>query len=149
MQVGAGCIFLDQLGRVLLVKPAYKDPWEIPGGAVEAEESPLAACVREIREELGIDWKPGRLLCLDYRPPVDGVRGDALRIIFFGGVLFDEDSSRFALNPDELLEWRFVEPAELDSYVTPVMARRIRACISSTGPSYLEEGYDPDVADYN
>jgi 8-oxo-dGTP pyrophosphatase MutT (NUDIX family) len=131
---------------VLLVKPAYKDPWEIPGGAVEADESPLAACIREIREELGIEWKPGRLLCLDYRRPVDGVRGDALRIVFFGGVLSDEDTSRFVLNQEELLEWRFVEPAELDSYVTSVMARRIRASISSTGPSYLEEGSDPGAA---
>jgi 8-oxo-dGTP diphosphatase len=147
LQVGAGCIFLDRSDRVLLVKPAYKDPWEIPGGAIEADESPLAACTREIREELGIEWRPGRLLCIDYRRPVDGLRGGALRIVFFGGVLSDEDTFRFVLNPEELLEWKFVDPAELDSYVTSVMARRIRASISSTGLSYLEEGSDPGVAD--
>ncbi len=53
--VGAGCLFCDDLGRVLLVKPVYKDPWEIPGGGVEADESHLAACIREVREELGLD----------------------------------------------------------------------------------------------
>ena len=41
--VGAGCLFCDDLGRVLLVNPVYKDPWEIPGGGVEIDESPLAA----------------------------------------------------------------------------------------------------------
>ncbi len=40
--VGAGCLFCDGLGRVLLVEPVYKDPWEIPGGGVGADESPLA-----------------------------------------------------------------------------------------------------------
>ena len=36
----AGCVFLDSSGRVLLVKPAYKEPWEIPGAI--RKHSPLA-----------------------------------------------------------------------------------------------------------
>jgi 8-oxo-dGTP diphosphatase len=52
-QVSAGCVLLDDHGRVLLVNPGYKDAWEIPGGAVEAKDSTWAACVREVRAELG------------------------------------------------------------------------------------------------
>ena len=33
-------MFRDKAGRVLLLEPSYKPNWEIPGGAVEADESP-------------------------------------------------------------------------------------------------------------
>ena len=35
-RMGAGVLFTDEAGRVLLVEPTYKDYWEIPGGAVNA-----------------------------------------------------------------------------------------------------------------
>jgi len=31
-RVAAGVLFRDAQGRVLLVKPTYKDGWDIPGG---------------------------------------------------------------------------------------------------------------------
>ncbi|GIF05447.1 NUDIX domain-containing protein [Actinoplanes siamensis] len=65
-RVGAGVLLSDDGGRVLLVEPAYKDDWEIPGGAVEADESPCAAVVREVQEELGLPVLPGRLLVTDW-----------------------------------------------------------------------------------
>jgi 8-oxo-dGTP pyrophosphatase MutT (NUDIX family) len=141
MQIGSGCLFCDDLRRVLLVKPVYKEPWEIPGGGVEANESPLAACIREVREELGFDLRTVQLRCIDYRIPVDGLRGSALRFVFFGGVLLETDTQSFQLQATELSEWRFVLPADLDDYVTAVMARRIRASLASDGFVYLEEGY--------
>src|SRR5580658_6956820 len=75
--ISAGCLFCNGLGGVLLVKPVHKDRWEIPGGGVEANESPLAACVREVREELGFVLGHADLRSIDYRMPVEGVRGDA------------------------------------------------------------------------
>ncbi len=50
----------DGAGRVLVAqRPAHKHlpgKWEFPGGKVEPGESPEAAIVREIREELGCDF---------------------------------------------------------------------------------------------
>ena len=43
-RVGAGVLFRDGAGRVLLVKPTYKNGWEIPGGYVERGESPPLGC---------------------------------------------------------------------------------------------------------
>ena len=139
--VGAGCLFCDDLGRVLLVNPVYKAPWEIPGGGVEADESPLAACIREVREELDFELRNARLRSIDYRRPVEGVRGDALRFVFFGGILSEDETATFHLPESELSEWRFVEEEDLDTYVTPVMARRLRASLASTEFVYLEEGH--------
>ncbi|WSZ94010.1 NUDIX hydrolase [Micromonospora sp. NBC_00858] len=47
-RIAAGALFLDEEGRVLLVRPSYKKHWEIPGGFVEPGESPPAASKREI-----------------------------------------------------------------------------------------------------
>lgn len=54
----AACALIDVDGRVLLAeRPAGKSMaglWEFPGGKVETGESPEAALVRELDEELGI-----------------------------------------------------------------------------------------------
>ncbi|MET0579976.1 MAG: NUDIX hydrolase [Ilumatobacteraceae bacterium] len=137
--VSAGCLLRDEQGHVLIVKPTYKAGWEIPGGSVEANESPFDACRREVLEELGLRREPGRLLVVDYRRPVDGVRDDALRIVFDGGVLNAADLASIALPPDELSEWRLVAADELGHYFPPALARRLRACLTHPG-AFLEEG---------
>lgn len=51
-KLGAAAVILDSQGRVLMVKHSYgKLNWELPGGAVEAEESVADAAIREVREE--------------------------------------------------------------------------------------------------
>lgn len=67
-RMAAGALFRDEAGGVLLVDPVYKAVWDLPGGVVEAEESPHAACRREVREELGLDRAPGRILAVDWVP---------------------------------------------------------------------------------
>jgi 8-oxo-dGTP diphosphatase len=55
----AACALIDRDGRVLMARrPKGKDHeglWEFPGGKLAEGETPEAALVRELREELAID----------------------------------------------------------------------------------------------
>ena len=55
----AAAVLVDRDGRVLLAQrpegKAFAGLWEFPGGKIDAGETPDAALVRELREELGIE----------------------------------------------------------------------------------------------
>ncbi len=61
-RMAAGALFVDDQDRILLVHKTYSNGWDTPGGYVHIGESPAAACRRELREELGLDREPQRLL---------------------------------------------------------------------------------------
>ena len=52
-------------GRLLLVRRAFepfKGWWDVPGGFLEAGEHPVDGVVRELREETGLEVRPGGLV---------------------------------------------------------------------------------------
>jgi 8-oxo-dGTP pyrophosphatase MutT (NUDIX family) len=53
----AGALIRDEEGRVLLVRHV-DGPWQLPGGAIDPDESPEDAVRRECREEASIEIRP-------------------------------------------------------------------------------------------
>lgn len=144
-RMGAGLLIRDDVGRPMLVEPSYKPDWEIPGGAVEADESPRECVVREVHEELEIVVDPGRLLVIDYQHP-EPHRTESLMFIFDGGVLADAKSRQLKLADDELTSYAFVDPDELALLTSARLARRVRHAleVASSAPlAYLENGRVP------
>lgn len=140
--MGSGLLLRDASGAVLIVTPTYKPTLEIPGGIVEAGESPRACAQRESLEELGLELTPQRLLVMDYLTATDE-RPDALIFIFDGGVLEPTDIARIQLPPTELEAWQFVSPSKLPAIMLPRMARRLQCALDALEAGetwYLEDG---------
>ena len=135
-RISAGCLFFDKSQRLLIVKPTYKEGWEIPGGAVVANESPLAACIREVTEELGLQRRPVRLLSVDFTGETKQ-RTESLSFIFDGGVLSDEEIAAIRLPEEELSEYRLLAAVEALTLLNRRLRRRVRRWVGArlAGPA--------------
>lgn len=143
-RVAAAALIRDEAGRALLVEPVYKPVWDLPGGVVEADESPLDACRREVAEELGVTVEPRRLLVVDWVPQ-QGVWHDALVFVFDGGTLAADGVAALPLPPDELAGAHLVAPDAARERLRPSTYRRLRAALDvqasgAPGPAYLQFG---------
>jgi ADP-ribose pyrophosphatase YjhB (NUDIX family) len=56
--VGALC-FLEQDGRILLLRQYHRNGWTLPGGLINRGEDAATAVVREVREETGLRIEVG------------------------------------------------------------------------------------------
>jgi 8-oxo-dGTP pyrophosphatase MutT (NUDIX family) len=68
---------LDDANRILLVRHAYSGQWATLGGAVEPDESPPTAAIREVEEEAGVVVELTRLL--------DSLGGPEYRVTYPNG----------------------------------------------------------------
>jgi 8-oxo-dGTP diphosphatase len=141
-RMGAGVLFTNAAGLVLLVEPTYKDEWEIPGGSVEADESPFTAAAREVHEELGLVVTPGRLLVADWVAAREG-RTEAVGFIYAGEVLDLAREAEIQLPADELRSWAWCNPAQAETLLSKFLARRVSAALQALQDDtmlYLENG---------
>jgi len=133
--VAAGALITDPTGRVLLVKPNYRELWALPGGICEYGEPPQAGCARELAEELGIDIPVGRLLATDWSQPYGADANPIMHFVFDGGQL--DDGSGIVIQEAELDGFRFVAPDDLPGYLPGYGLARIRGAVRAreSGPA--------------
>ncbi|WP_279628441.1 NUDIX hydrolase [Streptomyces swartbergensis] len=99
----ARVLLTDATNRVLIVHTIGSVPrWILPGGLVDAQESPRAAARREVQEELGLDVEVGPLLTQEWTPPRTPGRRARLTFYFTGPQLSHEDVARIALQETEV-----------------------------------------------
>ncbi len=144
-RMASGALFFDDHGRVMLLEPTYKDYRDIPGGYVDAGESPLQACVREVQEELGIAPEIGRLLVVDWAPSPS--EGDKVLYLFDGGTLSSQLQAQIKLQASEIKAYDFHPVGAVDDLTIPRLARRICAAAVARNEgavAYLEHGVPPE-----
>jgi ADP-ribose pyrophosphatase YjhB (NUDIX family) len=112
----SGIVF-DDAGRILLVKHRDGGVWSVPGGAIEPEELPADALVREVWEECGLHTRPVRILGVFGGPRCtlqygNGDRSNYVITMFecevTGGTLLADS--------DETCDAAFVAPDEVANY---------------------------------
>ncbi|WP_329546764.1 NUDIX domain-containing protein [Streptomyces sp. NBC_01356] len=141
-RVSADVLFRDEAGRVLLVKPTYKEAWDLPGGMAEANESPQDAARRELREELGMTVHLRGLLCVDWVAP-HGPWDDQIAFIFDGGTLTPDESADLYPRDHELSACEFFTPDTALNQLPPRTRRRTAQALrvlAERHPFYLENG---------
>jgi ADP-ribose pyrophosphatase YjhB (NUDIX family) len=141
----AGALIFDPLGRLLILKPTYKNGWTIPGGVMEAGgETPWRACQREVREETGLQVTRGRLVCVDFRPP-KAERPGGLRFLFDCGAFGPQALATIMLQAEEISESRLLPRDEALPLLSKPVRRRVRAATRRSAVRgrtvlYLENG---------
>jgi ADP-ribose pyrophosphatase YjhB (NUDIX family) len=144
-RIAAAALIRDETGRFLLLEPTYKPTWLPPGGVVEANEDPWDGCVREVREELGLELTPGGLLVVDWVPR-QGVWGDSLQFIFDGGRMTAAQAAGIRLQDSEIRSFEFVTLQRAADLTTPSLVRRLGSALTAAErgqPTYLRFGRPP------
>ena len=113
----AACALIDVEGRVLLARrpegKAMAGLWEFPGGKLRDGETPEAALIRELREELGIDVAKNCLAPLAFAS--HGYKAFHLLMPLYlcrrwrGVVAAREGQALAWVTPDRLSEYRMPE----------------------------------------
>ncbi len=127
----------------MLLEPTYKNHWDIPGGYVEAGETPSEACRREIEEELGLEVDLGRLLVVDWAP--SEAEGAKVLFVFDGGVLGADQLAEVSLAAAEIASFEFVDLSAAADRMIPRLTRRVVSAVRArrTGTTlYLEHGVE-------
>lgn len=142
--MGAGVLLFNRAGELLIVKPSYKNHWSIPGGVVEVDESPKAGCIREVKEETGLDLPNLEFLCVDYCGAND-VKNESLQFVFSGDVLSRKQISSIRVDGKEIIDYQFVQIKNLEKYLAKRknLWRRLPKCLEALKKNtfvYLENG---------
>lgn len=141
--VGAGVLIFNQHGELLIVKPNYLDRWLWVGGGVEEDETPLAAAIRECREEIGVTLTGLKLAFVHYLSQKPNGQKEGIQFVFTVPKVDDNFISKLILGEDEIDDAKFVGINKLANYVSAHRASAVRSYVNNATDGmglYLEDG---------
>jgi 8-oxo-dGTP pyrophosphatase MutT (NUDIX family) len=140
-RIAASVILRNKNGEILVVKPNYRDYWNLPGGVVEPNESPTEGVIRESKEEVGIVLQNSllKLIAIDYIHERPDGRKDSIYFEFDGGTLSDDQIANIKLQESELDEFRFISVGDTGQFLSKWKSKRIQLALNANQPAILLE----------
>jgi 8-oxo-dGTP diphosphatase len=137
----AGVVVVNDAGQVLLVKPSYKDGWLVPGGAVDAFESPRAGAAREATEEIGDCVDLHRLLVVNFETAKTYAdKGDVLNFLFLARL---RPGAKVCVDGQEITDAQWVDFDTAKTMLEPMLGDcmdKVRTAVLGNTTLYLEDG---------
>ena len=110
---------------------AWAGMWDLPGGGREGEETAEGCVLREVEEEFGLRFAPGRL---EWRRVWPSMMDAARQSVFFAGRIKPDEVAAIRFG-DEGQHWRMMAVAEFLAHAQaiPEMQRRVAVALGELG----------------
>ncbi|MEU0478344.1 NUDIX domain-containing protein [Streptosporangium sp. NPDC006013] len=132
---GVTGIVTDQEGRILLVEDISTGWWALPGGAIDPDERPADAIVREMREELGVEVEPTAVLGVFGGPELTVEYGNGDRVQYVTTVFACQViSGELTADGEELAQFRFTTPDEQAEMLVAPWVQHALTMIDTSAP---------------
>ncbi|TSC71156.1 MAG: NUDIX hydrolase [Parcubacteria group bacterium Gr01-1014_49] len=102
----AGAIVLHHAdsAKIALIYRAKEKDWSFPKGHVESDETPLAACIREVEEEIGL-----KVDVLSQLPDNEYLHKTGRKIITHMYLVRSKGGSFVTEHPEDKIEWTDIQ----------------------------------------
>ncbi len=115
---GCRVLAFDEQGRVMLIRHSYgSGNWMLPGGGIGRGEDPLAAALRELREEAGCGLVDARVMTVVDEP----LYGTVNRVHVVTGTIQGTPRG----DGREVIELAFFAPDALPKRLSPALEARM------------------------
>ncbi len=138
LRTAASAVIFDTGGRILLQRRSDNGRWGLPGGGVEIGESVVAAAVREVREETGLDVEVVRLIGLYSDPAFQVVRYPDGNVVHYVSACFECRVAAGTLTVcDETLALDWFDPSALPPDLLAMHRRRIEDALARRPEAFV------------
>ena len=113
-KVGASNIFVDEMGKLLLMKRAdecvtFPGFWGLVGGFIDPGETPEEACIREAKEEIGVRIEVIKFVGRYYNTPHPNYK-NAIGLPHYSKII---SGTPHPAQPEECSEVKWFRPEEV------------------------------------
>ena len=121
-KIGVFGIIFDEKNRILLYHRNDYDLWNLPGGRLEGDETPLEGVIREIKEETGLVADFERLSGIYSKPDQGEILFQFVCKIIDGEITLNDEADRI----------EYFDFADLPKNTSPKQVERILYALNNT-----------------